>query len=456
MPRLPPSCGFAPSAYVLAGSVAGMRPRLLPARVALPLVALIGLALLAVAGCSSSDDEAADATTTTEAAPTTTEATGPLERYADYEPDVYADLANWVCHPEADDVCDDGLDATVVEADGRTETEPWTPDPDAPIDCFYVYPTISADPGGTSDRVPGDEERFVTLNQAARLGEVCRVFAPVYRQRTLAGLAGALAGSATTTTTVAGQPPAPSPGYVDVLDAFRTYMANENEGRGVVLIGHSQGAGVLNQLIREEIDPNADVRDHLVAAYLAGSSLRVPDGQDVGGDFAEVPLCREETQTGCAVSWAAFRSDAPPPPNALFGRPRTGEGVAACNSPASLAGGSAALRSYFPSDPNASILSSLGVGGRSGGEPVPWVEGQAIETPFVTTPGLVAGECVSRDGFNYLEVTVNADADDPRIDDIGGDLTPEWGLHLQDLNLVMGDVVSLVGSQSEAWRSARD
>jgi hypothetical protein len=84
------------------------------------------------------------------------------------------------------------------------------------------------------------------------------------------------------------------------------------------------------------------------------------------------------------------------------------------------------------------------------------VTGSEITTPFVTTPGLVTAECVSKDGFDYLEVTVEGDPADPRVDDIGGDLTPEWGLHLQDINLVMGDMVRLVGTQAAAWRAARD
>ena len=422
-----------------------MRPRHVLTLVAMPLaIALV------LAGCSSGEGDggSADATTTTGATTTTT--TGTLERYADYEPEVYADLANWVCHPDADDICDDGLDATVVEADGTLTEEPWQADPDAPIDCFYVYPTISLDTTEIADRNAGDEERFVTLNQAARLGATCRVFAPVYRQRTLAGLTSALTGS---TTTVAGQQPEPSPGYTDVLDAFSTYMATENDGRGVVLVGHSQGASVLNQLIREEVDPNPEVRDQLVAAYLAGSSVRVPEGADVGGDFEQLPLCRKEDQVGCVVSWASFRADVPPTENALFGRPRTGEGVAACNSPALLAGGSAEVHSYFPSDPDASILSSLGAGS---GRTTEWATGTEITTPFVSTPGLVTAECVSKDGFDYLEVTVEGDPADPRVDDIGGDLTPDWGLHLQDINLVMGDMVRLVGTQAAAWRAARD
>jgi hypothetical protein len=395
----------------------------------------------ALVGCSGSDSS--DPAPSAEAdASTTTITAAPLERYADAESEVYADLANWVCHPDADDICDDGLDATVVEEDGTLTEEPWTADPDAPIDCFYVYPTISADETQYSDREAGDEERFVTLNQAARLGEVCRVVAPVYRQRTLAGLAGAIGGE---TTTSSAEPPPP---YPDVLEAFRHYMATENDGRGVVLIGHSQGAGLLNRLLAEEVDPNDDVRAQLVSAYLAGAAVRVPQGEDVGGDFENVPLCRAEDQVGCVVSWASFSATVPPGDDALFGRPRDGEGVAACNSPASLSGGSAEVHSYFPSSPSASILGASG-------DATEWVRDEELTTPFVTTPGLVSAECVSRGGFDYLEVTVHGDPSTPRADAIGGELGSGWGLHLQDVNLVMGDIVELVGTQSESWADQR-
>lgn len=430
--------------------------------VSLLTVSLLTMSLLA--GCSEDRDEAVrdqnGSTSTTAASPSEAAdvdsiGQGTLDRYADYRPDIYTEPANWVCHPGSEDVCDDGLDATVIQADGTATIEEWNANPDVPIDCFYVYPTISLDPSDVSDRVAGDEERFVTLNQAARLGQTCRVFAPVYRQRTLMGLASLLAGpgaEGVTSTTEAHRAESDA-GYVDVLDAFRTYMATENDGRGFVLIGHSQGASVLNRLMQEEVDPNVDVRDHLVAAYLAGWPVRVPEGADVGGDFVDIPLCRSAEQTGCVISWASFRQSEPPVDGALFGRPRAGEGAAACNSPASLSGGSAQLRSYFPSDPSASILSALGVS--AAGEKT-WADGLEVTTPFVTAPGLVSGECVSRDGFDYLEVVVNGDPSDPRIDDIGGDLTPAWGLHLQDVNLVMGDIVALVSDQAASWSSGRE
>lgn len=429
-------------------------------------------AALVVAGCSSDDDDTGASDPSTTAAtgdPSTTTAadpdgeagqTGqgqPLERYADYETVNYDDPGRWVCRPDTDDLCDGDLTATVVAADGTLTEETFEPAADPPIDCFYVYPTISRDATSFSDwDASDDEEGFVTLNQAARLQSQCRLFAPVYRQRTLTALTAGMAGGEAP----GGETVDP---FADVLDAFRTYMANDNGGRGVVLIGHSQGSAMLSQLIAEEIDPNDDVRAVLVAAYLAGWSVSVPEGADVGGQFQNVPVCRADDQTGCVVSWAAFRASAPPPAGSFFGRPVAGsrsagaeqpEGqVAVCASPADLAGGvggeAVEVHSYFPSNREASILGDLGVSTRAAG----WLEADAgeITTPYVTVPGLVRARCVRDGEFTYLAVEVQADPAGPRADDIPGDLTPEWGLHLVDVNLVMGDVVELVGRQAEAY-----
>lgn len=435
------------------GTVAGMRTGGTTRRLTAALLA--GALLLAACGGDDDGDDAAPAGTADDAGAATTgpdgtgvdegTAEGTLARYADYESIEYDDPTHWVCRPDTEDVCDDGLDATVIEADGTTTVEAFTPAEDPPVDCFYVYPTISRDETTYSDwEASPEEEGYVALHQAARLGEVCRVFAPVYRQRTLTALTAALADDGSGTTT----PPEEGDPVGDVLDAFRTYMAHDNGGRGVVLIGHSQGASVLNEVIATEVDPNEDVRDLLVAAYLVGSTVVVPEGEVVGGDFAEVPLCTEGDQTGCVLTWATFRDTAPPPEGSLFGRPRDGEGVAGCVNPAAVEGGPAELTPYFPADASASILASLGVGG--GGEGATWLEGGEITTPFVTLPGLVRGECVERDGFRYLEVTVQPDPG-PRADDIAGDLTPEWGLHLVDVSVAMGDVVDRVRTQADAF-----
>ena len=113
--------------------------------------------------------------------------------YEGYTSETYADDAHWLCKPGiADDVCVGDLDATVVNANGSTEVEPHEVAADPAIDCFYVYPTTSRDPGVNSDLEPAENQEIVTvLNQVARLTSECRVFAPVYRQVTLNVIGGA-------------------------------------------------------------------------------------------------------------------------------------------------------------------------------------------------------------------------------------------------------------------------
>jgi hypothetical protein len=267
---------------------------------------------------------------------------------------------------------------------------------------------------------------------------VCRTFAPVYRQITLTALLANLAGSPIPADTALAD--------ADLLDAWKQYIANDNDGRGVILIGHSQGASRLVTLIKREIDPNPDLRARLVSAILLGTSLQVPAGGDVGGDFANIPLCHSKRDTGCAISYASFRSTAPPPSNSLFGRSLAPGMKAACTNPAALDGGRGTLHPYFPTDGKSLPILSL--------PPPVWVDpskGVQIATPFVTLPKFLDAECAETNGFVYLSLFVNGDPADPRIDDIGGDLTPEWGMHLIDANVAMGGLVALVASQGNAW-----
>jgi hypothetical protein len=370
----------------------------------------------------------------------------PVEASSDGD-DLYDDPAHWVCRPDLVDVCDSDLDATIVEADGTLTVAPFAPAADPDVDCFYVYPTISRDDGTNSDLIAAEgEEGYAARNQAAPLGTDCRVFAPTYRQVTLTALVERLSGGG------GGLDQARQLAYDDVRSAWRHYLANDNGGRGVVLIGHSQGAGVLNRLIADEIEKDPEQLDILVAAYLAGSTVEIPPGAVVGGDFHLVPLCESEVQFGCVLSWASFRNTSPPPANSFFGDADPGAN-AACTNPASLGDGEAPLAARFPANTGASILTALG----TDPDITAWVDPAVgtIDTPFVELPDLVTGRCVSWDGRHWLEVTVRGDPDDPRADDIGGDLTPEWGLHLVDINLVIGDLQRLVRTQGAAWSAAR-
>jgi hypothetical protein len=147
---------------------------------------VLALALVAAA-CSGGDDDDSASRDEAEDATTTTEAAALPEGYEGYTSERYADDANWLCKPgKQDDVCARDLDATSVAADGSTEVVSHEVAEDPAIDCFYVYPTISTDPGPNSDLVPAEPEEINTVyNQAARLTSSCRMFAPLYRQLTL-------------------------------------------------------------------------------------------------------------------------------------------------------------------------------------------------------------------------------------------------------------------------------
>lgn len=356
-----------------------------------------------------------------------------------YESETYADPANWLCLPGGDtDACTaEDLDATAVDAAGELSPAPHEPAEDPPVDCFYVYPTTSQDEGISADLEPAEnQEVWVIRNQAARLTGACRVFAPVYRQRTVSGIGVQDEGE---------QERAFELAYGDVFDAFRHYVANLSEGRGFVLVGHSQGAGLLRDLVEREIDGEPALRSRLVSAMLLGTTVPVPEGDVVGGVFDEVPLCEAPDQVGCAISYATFRSDQPPPPTSLFGRTADPDTPAACTNPAALGGGAAMLTPYFPTAiPEGALSGEVAAGTMS--------RLARLDTPWVTMPDWVSAECVrAPDGASYLAVTIGGAADDVRGTDVGGSLGPDWGLHLVDVNIAMGDLVELVRSQGEAY-----
>lgn len=360
---------------------------------------------------------------------------------AEITPNDYGDEKNWLCRPgRKGDVCDVDLTTTLVAADGTLTREPFTPDPNPPIDCFYVYPTVSTDPGVSSDMTPDPAERNVILQQFARFASKCRTFAPMYRQLTLAGLRQRLGGGPINFDS--------GVWYTDVRDAFRSYLKRDNQGRGFVLIGHSQGAYILTEVLRQEID-GKPVQKQLVGAYILGATFPVAKGSNVGGALKHIPLCRKPGQIGCVVNFSAFRSTVAPPANTLFGRASDPAMSGSCTNPATLGEGSAPVQPYF--------LTAGRLIASGGGPPV-WVKDKTIDTPFVSVPGLLTAKCTTNEHATYLEITVNGDPSDPRTDDIPGDLgaigkpVPMWGLHLVDVNLVMGDLLKNVEAQARTYR----
>jgi hypothetical protein len=390
--------------------------------------------------------------------PSTTEAddespsTPPPSAVPPYESGTYSQVGNWLCHPDVDDRCDVSADVSEVAADGSVTVKPssWTSRPGAgtetgapddavesglpPLDCFYVYPTTSEDADLVSDLQPG-LEALAAAGHVGPFSGLCRIFAPMYRSVTLAGLNGGFNG----TTSVADITVAWVQAGDDVQDAWRHYLANWNEGRGVILVGHSQGSAHLTRLLDEVLDVDAAQRRVLAAAYLMGGSIAVPDDADVGGLLTNIPMCRELGQLGCVVSYASFDSTSPAPPDSLFGRPApffqptTDGDVAGCVNPADLGG---------PGDAPVPLVTRFPAG--------QW-RGVPVDTAFVDVPGALVAQCVVRDGLSYLEVTV--DRSNPQIDNLPiVTESARWGLHSIDVALGAGSLIDVATAQAEAWR----
>ncbi len=402
------------------------------------IIALVSLISLTACGGGSSgttsETPSTDVGSSEAPAETTTTLATPTSIVAPYTSEIYSDPTHWTCRPDMTDTCDDDTSVTMINADGTTEVATFTPDPDAPVDCFYAYPTSSDDLTMNSDLIAG-REKEVAYQQAARLSSVCRMFAPTYRSVTLAGLFNPPAGVDRASAWMIP--------FEDIKDAWNHYLANDNQGRGVILLGHSQGTGHIIRLLKEVVDPSEAQRSVLISAIMLGGAGAVPEGEDVGAAMRNIPLCRSNEQTGCIITYASFRDTAPPPANAYFGRPGgmgqpSPEGeMAGCTNPAALSGGMGVLKSAFVTADWAFTDPALAA---------------SITTPFMGFPDLLEAECVYANGFSYLEVHTNADPTDARADSFKGDLSPEWGTHAVDWEIASLNILDVVNEEINQWK----
>lgn len=343
----------------------------------------------------------------------------------------------WLCRPgEVDNPCASPLATTVVTPSGATHVEPALAASDPKVDCFYVYPTISGETTVNADLAIDLRNREVATAQASRFSQACRVYAPVYRQLTLSAI------DHPARITVADALIA----YDSVLSAFRDYLAHYNHGRGIVFIGHSQGAAILIRLLQQEVDKTPTVRRRLVSALLMGGNVTVRKGTGVGGDFAHIPLCKSTSQTHCIVAYSSFTTK--PPQNSQFGRTTSDAGVRllaphnpspdisiACVNPASPSGGKAALDPYLPS----LVLAFLPTG-----------SAPKVTTPWVSFPGEYTARCESSGNATWLQISQKpGGATKVRL--LTRLESPVLGLHVLDVNIALGNLVQLVQDEAAAY-----
>jgi pimeloyl-ACP methyl ester carboxylesterase len=171
-----------------------------------------------------------------------------------------------------------------------------------PADVFFVHPTTYLSRRSWNARFDeaGETERRLTEGvlrmQASSFEACCRVFAPRYRQATLAAF---LDESADAYGAI-------DRAYGDVVRAFEDFVERRNGGRPFIVAGHSQGSLHALRLLLQRIVGTARAA-RLVAAYVVGGT--VPLEIEAHG----LPVCRTPTQTGCLVAWNSVQAGSDDP-----------------------------------------------------------------------------------------------------------------------------------------------
>ena len=164
------------------------------------------------------------------------------------------------------------------------------------VDVFYCYPTLITSKNDPRWNVQIDDsiqrknvlEQAVTF-QASAWGSAGRIYVPYYRQAHLRSYYQLENGGKEALLFA----------YEDVKRAFEFYLKHYNNGRPIILAGHSQGSTHLSFILRDFFD-GKPLQKQLVAAYIPG----------IGIDksmFNSLQLMDDSLETGGYVVWNTFK-----------------------------------------------------------------------------------------------------------------------------------------------------
>ena len=206
----------------------------------------------------------------------------------------YSEESNWAALPSRVDAADEFPENSSLP-DRQSVAE---------ADVFFIYPTLYTDnPKGrypwnasvTDEKLNDKIDESTIKMQASVFNAAGRVFSPRYRQAHI---------SAYYTNDAAKAKAAFDTAYADIRRAFDEFLRKHNEGRPIIIAGHSQGTTMAKRLVKEYFD-GKPLAYQLVAAYLVG----IPVEPDY---FSGIKVCTTATQTGCFVSWRTWQKPEAP------------------------------------------------------------------------------------------------------------------------------------------------
>lgn len=137
----------------------------------------------------------------------------------------------------------------------------------AQVDVFFIHPTtdvfgmkISGNTKIDNKRVNQQTDELSIKYQASVFNGSCKVYAPRYQQAVLHNFFIRNSDKAQESFNIA---------YADVKAAFEYYLKHYNQGRPIIIAGHSQGSLHAARLLREFFD-GKPLQKQLVAAYIIG------------------------------------------------------------------------------------------------------------------------------------------------------------------------------------------
>jgi hypothetical protein len=195
----------------------------------------------------------------------------------------YTKLTNWAMHPGKDRVM-----STAAVAN-------------QPVDVFYIHPTSLRTAEVWNEWIDPESStelfQWSKQNQASIFEDCCRIFAPHYRQATLASYWTGEDGRR-----------AKELAYSDVLKAFDQFIADTGANRPFFLVGHSQGSDHGLRLLKDRILGNR-LEKRVIASYLIGRPM--PE-KALAQTHPGLRVCNRPDDVNCLISWATFQSGVDP------------------------------------------------------------------------------------------------------------------------------------------------
>jgi hypothetical protein len=179
----------------------------------------------------------------------------------------------------------------------------WTPNgltnkqDSAQVDVFFIHPTtdVTGFKGNANidnKAINNQTDDFPIKYQASVFNESCKVYAPRYRQAALHNFFTKNNEKSEQAFDVA---------YQDVKDAFEYYLKNYNNGKPIIIAGHSQGSMHAQRLLREYFD-GKPLQNQLVEAYIIG----FPTHEN---QFQDLKISEKADTFGGYISYSTFGMD---------------------------------------------------------------------------------------------------------------------------------------------------